>query len=278
MIGYQALIAKFHQAYTERWGYIWGKAGVVYTQKDQDYAVRMYNEALAKQNKKGIERWEMTAKYGAKWINRKVADCSGLFAWAYKELGSSIAHGSNSIWSSYTTVKGELKNGKRTDGKPLRPGSAVWRVDGTDYHHIGLYIGDSKVIEAQGTQAGVVISSINRWHAWGELKKIDYDKEEEVTPMDEFKEAVVTADGGVNMRARANTSAARLCVIPQGAKIKAFDMNTGWSKVQYDNKDGYAMTQYISFDTDTIEDNADALKILDNIEKELARLKKMLQA
>ena len=224
----------------------------------------------------------MTAKYGAKWINRKVADCSGLFAWAYKQLGSYIDHGSNSIWSKFTTAKGDLKNGKRTDGKTLRPGSAVWRVEGTNYHHIGLYIGDGKVIEAQGTQAGVVISSINRWHVWGELKKIDYADQQEVIPVNEYKEAVVTAEGGVNMRVRANTSAARITVIPQGAEILAFDMSNGWCKVKYHEREGYAMTKYLSFNVDRIinndEDTDDALKLVESIEKDLAQLKKLLQA
>lgn len=278
MISYKNLIAKFQQAYTERWGYIWGKAGMVYTQKEQDYAVKMYNQAVANKDAKGIERWEMTAKYGTKWVGRKVSDCSGLFVWAYKQLGASIEHGSNTIWDKRLSAKGELKNGRRTDGQTLKPGSAVFRVkNGSDYHHIGLYIGDGKVIEAQGTQAGVAISSVNRWHTWGELKQVEYDRKEE-EKVDEYKEAVVTADGGVNFRTRASKDAPKIGVIPKGAKIKAFDIGNGWSKVDYNGRDGYAMTEFISFDVSEADDNIEAVKLVENIEKELAKLKKMLQA
>lgn len=288
MISYQALIDKFQQAYTERWGYILNKAGVIYTQKEQDYAIQMYEKAVAAKDAKGIERWEMTAKYGTKWIGRKVSDCSGLFAWAFKELGSYIEHGSNTIWGKRLSAKGELKNGRRTDGQTLRPGSAVFRVkNGSDYHHIGLYIGNGKVIEAQGTQAGVTISSINRWHTWGELKGVDYGAKEVITMDEYYKEAVVVAEGGVNFRTRASVSAPRITTIPQGTEIAAFDMNNGWCKIKYNGREGYAMTKYISFNpdaiissapTNTVQDNADALKLVENIEKELANLKKMLQA
>ena len=38
--------------------------------------------------------------------------------------------------------------GKRTDGQPLKPGTAVFLTKGSDRHHVGLYVGDGKVIEA----------------------------------------------------------------------------------------------------------------------------------
>ncbi len=102
MIGYQDLIAQFQKAYTERWGYIWGSAGSIWTKADQEYANKMYYQAKADNDRAGIERWEMTSLYGSKWIGRKTADCSGLFAYAFKQLGGKIAHGSNSIWRDYT--------------------------------------------------------------------------------------------------------------------------------------------------------------------------------
>jgi cell wall-associated NlpC family hydrolase len=44
------------------------------------------------------------AMYGARWIGRTVTDCSGLFAWAFKELGGYMYHGSNTMWSKYCTA------------------------------------------------------------------------------------------------------------------------------------------------------------------------------
>lgn len=277
MIPVNKLIEKFQQAYTERWGYIWGAAGSIWTASDQAYADKMYNLSVANNDGKGIDRWEMTHLYGKKWINRKVADCQGLFAWSFKELGGKIAHGSNSIWKDYLVSKGELVSGKRKDQKTLKPGTAVFKVkNGTDYYHIGLYAGNSKVIEAQGTQTGVVISSISKWHAWGELKGINY--EQEAIPMDTYKKATVTANGGVNFRSQPSVVANRIATIPQGTAIEALEHDNTWSKAIYNGDAGFVMTKYITFDGQEIDDNGDALKLIDRIIQDLTQLRKMLQA
>lgn len=157
MIQAAQLIALFMQALAEAWGYIWGAYGQVWTEAKQKAATR-----------------DMTVKYGAKWIGRKVADCSGLFYWAFKQLGGYIYHGSNTIFKSYTTATGQLVNGQRSDGQPIKPGTAVFLHNDTGYHHIGLYVGDNTVVEAKGTQHGVVTSKLSHWDYWGELKGVDY--------------------------------------------------------------------------------------------------------
>lgn len=57
-------------------------------------------------------------------------------------------HGSNTMWRKYAAAKGALQGGKRTDCQPLKPGTAVFLTKGSDRHHVGLYVGDGKVIEA----------------------------------------------------------------------------------------------------------------------------------
>lgn len=160
MIQTSDLISKFEFALANHWGYIWGTAGVVWTKAKQDAATR-----------------DMTVKYGSRWIGHTVADCSGLFSWAFKQLGGYMYHGSNTMFNSYCTAKGKLSKGKRTDGKDLIPGTAVFTGTEGNHGHVGLYIGDGGVvIEAKGTQAGVVKSRItdSRWTYWGELKGVDY--------------------------------------------------------------------------------------------------------
>lgn len=159
------LIRLFQQALDEHWGYIWGAAGEKWTQEKQDAATR-----------------DMTVKYGQQWVGKYVADCSGLFYWAFKKLGGYMYHGSNTMWSKYCTSKGALKNGARSDGQTLKPGSAVFKCkNGTDYYHVGLYIGNNTVIEAQGTSTGVVTSKLSTWTHWGELKGINYGSNIEVS-------------------------------------------------------------------------------------------------
>ena len=159
MIDAGNLIALFRQALDDKWGYIWGTSGQVWTEAKQRAATR-----------------EMTIQYGRRWIGRCVADCSGMFVWAFKQLGASIYHGSNTIWNKYCSSKGKLSKGQRTDGQPIKPGTAVflYRASDNNRHHIGLYVGDDTVIEAKGTMYGVVTSRLNHWDEWGELKDVDY--------------------------------------------------------------------------------------------------------
>lgn len=161
MINASNLIAMFRQALDDKWGYIWGTSGQVWTEAKQKAATR-----------------ETTIQYGSKWIGRCVADCSGMFVWAFKQLDASIYHGSNTIWNQYCSSKGKLSKGQRADGQPIKPGTAVflYRASDGNRHHIGLYVGDDTVIEAKGTRYGVVTSKLSHWDEWGELKDVDYSE------------------------------------------------------------------------------------------------------
>ena len=167
VISTSALIAKFQQALDDKWGYIWGTAGETWTAAKQ-----------AELEKTTDADRKNSREYGSKWIGHKVADCSGLFSWAFRQLGGYMYHGSNTMWLKYCTAKGEMRNGKRTDGQPLLPGTAVFTYSTKTGKrgHVGLYIGDGWVIEAQGAKAGVVKTKVtnSKWVEWGELKGVDY--------------------------------------------------------------------------------------------------------
>ena len=87
-------------------------------------------------------------------------------------------HGSNTMWLKYCTKQGKLQNGRRTDGQELKPGTAVftYNTENKKRGHVGLYIGNGWVIEAQGPKAGVVKSRVTlaKWVEWGELIRVDY--------------------------------------------------------------------------------------------------------
>ena len=157
----QQVISLFEQALAEQWGYILNKAGSIWTQKQQNSAT----DSKIKQ-------------YGQKWVGKRVADCSGLFSWAFNKLGSYMCHGSNTMWNKYTVDKGNLVKGKRSDGKPLKPCTALFKLkDGDDRYHVGLWTG-TKIIEAKGTAYGVVSSSkLSDWDEWGELKYVKYEED-----------------------------------------------------------------------------------------------------
>ncbi len=162
MINPQDLIAKFRFALDNHWGYIWGKAGQIWTAAEQARATR-----------------PQTVQYGSKWIGQHVVDCSGLFYWAFRQLGGYIYHGSNSMFDKYLTAKGPLKNGKKGGSEALLPGTAVFTGDEANKGHVGLYCGNGVVIEAAGTQQGVITSKVTnkKWTYWGTLKGVEYHQE-----------------------------------------------------------------------------------------------------
>lgn len=169
------LIELFEKAYNEKWGYIWGTAGEQWTEKKQ----------VALEKTTDLNR-ASSRQYGAKWIGHRVSDCSGLFYWAFKQLGSYMYHGSDTMWDKYCMYRGKLENGLRTDGKYLKPGTAVFTGTDDNKPHVGLYVGDGKVIEASGTRVGVITSQVSnkKWKYWGELKDCVFsDAEKEVSPM-----------------------------------------------------------------------------------------------
>ena len=169
MITTQALIDKFKLALSEKWGYIWGTAGEEWTASKQKELEKTTDADRAQGR-----------QYGSKWIGHTVADCSGLFSWAFKQLGGYRYHGSDTMYRKYCVNKGELKKGKRTDCATLKPGTAVFVWNGKKYSHVGLYVGDGTVIEAMGTINGVTTTKVSatKWTHWGELQGVLYENAE----------------------------------------------------------------------------------------------------
>ena len=159
----EELVKHCMRYYEEGWGYIYGAYGQIWTQAAQNRATD-----------------EQTKKYGQQWVGKHVIDCSGVWWLAMKECGSYMYHGSNTMWSKYCVAKGRLSGGKRTDGAELKVGTAIYTgIKDGDHNHVGVYIGDGKVLEAGGTKVGVVITKITlaKWTCWGEMKYVDYGAE-----------------------------------------------------------------------------------------------------
>ena len=248
-----ALIIKFQFAYDNKWGYIYGEWHTTWTQAKQTALVNSFvkkygsnwknDEAAKKANK------YYGALYGSKWVGHIVTDCSGLFYWAFKELGGYMYHGSNTMWDKYCTAKGELTQRGRTDGKELKPGTAVFTGNATNKGHVGLYIGNDKVIEASGTNAGVIITTISgaKWKFWGELKGVEYDGAPAAEPQEETP-AVTTSSAVVNavrvaLRSEPSTKGTILTRVDKGQRVQVLD--DSWTKVTYMGKTGYMMSKFL---------------------------------
>ena len=233
MIKASDLIKQFEYALNNAWGYIWGTAGENWTAAKQA-AIEKTTDADRAQAR----------KYGSKWIGHTVADCSGLFKWAFKKLGGDMYHGSDTMYRKWCVNKGELRKGKRADGKQLLPGTALFVWNGTKYSHVGLYIGNNVVIEACSTIQGVITNkaTATKWSHWGELKGVEYDKEPDPKPAKGY--AKVTGKK-VALRAEASTRASVIMRINTGEIVKMLDDPKLWDYVEYNGKRGWMMREFL---------------------------------
>lgn len=241
------LIAKFQYAYDNKWGYIYGAWHETWTEAKQKslvnafvkkYGANWKNDSAAKKADKYYG-----ALYGAKWIGHTVTDCSGLFYWAFKELGGYIYHGSNTMWNKYCSSKGDLLKSTQ-----LKPGYAVFTGNASNKGHVGLYIGNDKVIEASGTNAGVIITTISggKWKYWAALKNVEYDgvaAPVDDTPTTNVDSAVVN-DVRVALRSGPSTNDSILTRVDKGERVQV--LGESWTKVTYMGKTGYMMTKFLS--------------------------------
>jgi len=142
------------------WGYVFGGQGQVYTRELAE------KWAAMKKSGRGYDYYVVKC---AKWFGKIVVDCSGLVIEAYRSkipgYGDKTA---NTIYSK-SVQKGKIST------IPEIPGLCVWRSG-----HIGIYIGNGKVIESGGTSVGVVLSKLTapatgkKWTNWGKMADVDY--------------------------------------------------------------------------------------------------------
>lgn len=214
----------------EGWGYIWGTAGVLWTEAKQ----------------KAVEN-EMAQKYGSRWIGHYVTDCSGVMVYIWKLYGLKIAHGSNSIRKQSVGTLTNLP----------QPGYAAFKVkDGGDYYHIGIVGKDGKTVyEAQGTIAGFVTSDASRWDCFAPFKDVAY--EGEVNPMPDqgvlYQAKVTTESGSLRLRSKPDATSTILTNIPKGTILDVYGDENGWSSTIYDGMAGYCSNKYLTRLDDPVE-------------------------
>ena len=201
-------------------------------------------------------------------------DCSGLFVKIYRDQGSSIYHGSNTIYRKYCGEKGELKNANQ-----LVPGMAVFKWnpntpskydDGLgDFQHIGLVVSVNplRIIHASSAAGCVTTDTkIGKWKYWGKLKDVDYsgsvvpDPEPipKPEPEPETKKIVtVVSENGkpVNMRTKAYLTAPLVDRVDCGTRVYWLkDNGNGWSYIQFGKKYGWMMSKFLSGGEEQVSD------------------------
>ncbi len=82
-------------------------------------------------------------------------DCSGLIVFVFRQYGKSFPH----------SAAGQYNSTARIDPGQIKPGDLVFKRNTGDrvgITHVGLYIGNGKVVEARGKKYGVVITDYNK--------------------------------------------------------------------------------------------------------------------
>lgn len=242
MIQPKALIEKFQEALDQKWGYIMYMTHEMWSAtKQAEYNKKHENESYC----------EQSIRYGSKWYGHWVTDCSGLFKWAFTSLGGEMFHGATTMYNKWCTAKGTFKSGKRSDGKELKPGTALFTGNDATKNHVGLYIGNGKVIEAAGTQQGVIESksTLNKWTYWGELKGVDYgstDKPAEKPTDTPVKSGTAIVTGTkVALREGPSKSCNVILRVDKGQTVDLAQCPDGWTYVEYNGKKGYMMTEFL---------------------------------
>lgn len=181
-------------------------------------------------------------------------DCSGAFVWAYRQLGASIEHGSNSI--------AHLRVGEYVPVAKAKPGYAVfklraWRDDSDnggnrwfgqqpgDVYHIGLMGDDGKVLNAQSTKTGFVASDAAGWAFAAPLKDVIYKEGDGKV----FGNAAVNITSGyLNIREGASTKSKIIAKAANGARVNIIREagGTGWVfGVLASGEAGYMSREYL---------------------------------
>ena len=153
------------------WGYVYGTYGTVLSESMLTAKMEQYPDEVA--TKEQFIR--------DTWIGKRTANCVGLikgYGW-FNTASQDTEIGSNGMQDlsangmyDAATVKGEIST------IPETPGLAVWK-DG----HIGIYVGDGNVIEAYGTERGVIRTALadGGWTHWLEVPSITYEEQEETS-------------------------------------------------------------------------------------------------
>jgi len=152
------------KALKEKWGYVWGTYGQILTPKILADKVKQYPNNVG--NYEGFIR--------SNWMNKRACDCVGLiksFLWHITNGGHYRPETDFNVgmFAQHSNVKGLIK-----DIPMDRVGLLVWKKG-----HIGVYVGDGRVIEAHGTKYGVIETPLigpnsTGWTNWGECHLIDY--------------------------------------------------------------------------------------------------------
>lgn len=95
----------------------------------------------------------------------RATDCSGLVMLSYAQVGISLPH----------LAASQAGYGKAVSYDNMQPGDLIFF--GSSYYHVAIYIGDGKMVHAENSSTGIVISyvsSFSRYNPISAIRRIIY--------------------------------------------------------------------------------------------------------
>lgn len=95
----------------------------------------------------------------------RATDCSGLVMLSYAQVGISLPH----------LAASQAGYGKAVSYDSMQPGDLIFF--GSSYYHVAIYIGDGKMVHAENSSTGIVISyvsSFSRYNPISAIRRIIY--------------------------------------------------------------------------------------------------------
>lgn len=160
--GALSLVEKTANGYTyhkNRWGYVFGGQGELYT--------RELAEKWGKAKRSGKDA-DYFIKDAKAWYTppRRVGDCSGIIVEVFRRFKPGYSD------RTAASFKRQFVHGGTIGSIPKNvPGIGVWKTG-----HIGVSLGDGRVVESKGVLHGVVIGTLaaTRWTHWGYFAEVEY--------------------------------------------------------------------------------------------------------
>jgi peptidoglycan hydrolase-like protein with peptidoglycan-binding domain len=156
-------------------GYVYGTVGQICTVSLLQAKYRQYGKIMSANyyQKNG----DYTKGLCARWLGRWVADCSGLIKAVRRDISGVYRDVSAQGTYEQCSQKGKIAT------MPLVPGCTVymWSTSKKRMGHVGMYVGDGKVIESAGVNYGVIRTDLKKrsWGYWGLLDWLDLDLPQE---------------------------------------------------------------------------------------------------
>ena len=222
------------------------------------------SRALYNQKKEQYPKF-YTWDYSSKYDGQRVHDCAGLikgYLWSETpdsppKYNAKEDYGATAFYQ-HCTKKGTLASFDRI------PGRLVFKGTPSKMSHVGVYIGDDRIIEAKGHAYGVIESRLDdKWTHWGQCNLIQEDAAPAPDPepiptpaptpspspapepaSNEYR--VKTNGSPLALRRSPNPKGALICWMANGSKVTVSGTNGSWSRTTYKGMTGWAYTKWIA--------------------------------